>query len=225
MLDFFPDLRQIRYNSFNNLKQEVNVRLFDEILLRFGCCFAIYIHRLRRCCRKILSSALKTLTFASHLLGKCFLNSLASCYLLWNICNHHGRSNPNHLSLLCNPTHSLRRHQLRLPLLLNISILTPGKRQPPPQMVSHRRGPGDLRRRSASSQHQNRKSRLPLRQQNFLHGNGCGPRLQSLFRTTTNKLPILLPRRKSHSISHHPQRQRRKPPQGLVDVIFRHSPR
>ena len=43
MLDFFPDLRQIRYNSFNNLKQEVNVRLFNEILLRFGCCFAIYI--------------------------------------------------------------------------------------------------------------------------------------------------------------------------------------
>lgn len=43
MLDLFPDLRQIRYNSFNNLKQEVNVRLFDVILLRFGCCFAIYI--------------------------------------------------------------------------------------------------------------------------------------------------------------------------------------
>lgn len=36
MLDFFQDLRQIRYNSFNNLKQEVNV-------LHFGCCFAIYI--------------------------------------------------------------------------------------------------------------------------------------------------------------------------------------
>lgn len=36
MLDFFQDLRQIRYNSFNNLKQEVNV-------LYFGCCFVIYI--------------------------------------------------------------------------------------------------------------------------------------------------------------------------------------
>lgn len=36
MPNFFQDLRQIRYNSVNNLKQEVNI-------LRFGCCFAIYI--------------------------------------------------------------------------------------------------------------------------------------------------------------------------------------
>lgn len=139
MLDFFQDLRQIRCDSVNNLKQEVNV-------LRFGCCFAIYIVLTAS---TVLSndslSALTTLTFASHLLSKCFLKSLARCSLLWYIYNNHGRSNPNHRSLLCNPTPNLRRRQLRLPLLLNIFIFLPGKKNSPPQMVSHRREPGDLR--------------------------------------------------------------------------------
>lgn len=101
----------------------------------------------------ILFPALTTLTSTSDLLSRCFLSSLPRCSL-GTICNHHGRSNPNNRRLPCNQLHSLRRHQLCLYLLLNIFILPPGRQEPAPQMVSHRRGPGNLRRRSASSRHQ-----------------------------------------------------------------------
>lgn len=121
----------------------------DAVLLYTSCLL------LRRCYRAIHFSALATLTFASHLLSKAFTKSLARCSLFWNICDRNGRSNPNHRSLPCNPIHNLRRHQLRLPLLLNVSIFPPGTKKPRPQMVSHRREAGDLRRGSASSRNQN----------------------------------------------------------------------
>lgn len=121
----------------------------DAVLLYTSCLL------LRRCYRMILFSALTTLTFASHLLSIGFPKSLARCSLFWNICNCNGRSNPNHRSLPYHPIHNLRRHQLRLPLLLKISKFPPGKKNPRLQMVSHRGEPGDLRRRSASSRNQN----------------------------------------------------------------------
>lgn len=42
MLVLFPDVRQIRHNRFNNLKQALNVRLLDEPLIRLRYSFAVH---------------------------------------------------------------------------------------------------------------------------------------------------------------------------------------